>query len=921
MFLILMLVLVRLTMSHKTFDINGTQIKERRPPEQEPIKLDPVQRSSSTSNYTKLINSPYVLQHNEASFLIPYLRIRNSTTLMDTYIAPVTRIQTIMSAPTRVITVNASRRIDHNFISCGDIPSTTCIEGSCNGDSVFCASFKCQTDQDQICHILESHISFEIMGQWSNSPIIYNPEITVSSLQDLQDLENTFYQRPKSPLFSFGVWTMLDASMRNFSLPHPIFPESPELHVNDGRIHYHCPARNCLLKYRRRQFVHHVVIKNMTGSLALPMVLRKWRTFQATILSGNHTVHIHVTLDPLHPCRDHSFLNSYEEWKNQLLCYQDKFAKLSWYLFILACIILGTTMVTLMSRIWFLLRCLFSCLVFFVRILHYFFKRGTRSVLRWLLTLQERRPIRRNRLFQYPVGYGLALLCIVFLSPFSEACTDAAISTSEIRKCLQGDQRTTCKLSFDTTITLPDIDHIMCLHLHDDSGDPLHDIVVRVNYTSLTCRIPTVRQYYTRNYTAVVTFRHSCTGANTGCQGDVCLQVQPNDNPAGHFDRLTMSSPGISSCQEVPGGWSNTCFLVDNSCLFIRKYLSLGTEIYEVRKPTGTIHCQSDFEVTWTGKTGRPLHFQLEEEGEADHQGMSVSFIGRFDTPTIILGENAIVKANDHKWWTQVSISGDPQAGLVGDLQTSSEHHPKADNSVFSKDIFKSCNIANNRVKCVFGRTGITNLLNLAKPFPYILPDYTIDTDNDFLIFKMNKSPAVQLRLMTPDFISITRTTREVCPKGSYRSTSGCHSCPLGVTIVLSLYSTCFDGMVRVSYVSSSATFTLTTTSLYITRTEQTYDLFGHSSTNLMDGTLSLRNTKHFLNFTIKDELEDPILDIGDDVVLGESVEANANTSFKLPWFPTFWPSFTVITLLFIVVGFCLILPLVINVISRFFLR
>ena len=330
-----------------------------------------------------------------------------------------------------------------------------------------------------------------------------------------------------------------------------------------------------------------------------------------------------------------------------------------------------------------------------------------------------------------------------------------------------------------------------------------------------------------------------------------------------------------------------------NSCLFMRKYLATTQTVYEVRRPTGTIHCESYFKVTWTGHEEEPFEFDIEEGGMAARMGLEISYVGRFDTPTIVLGNRALVKSPTTQWWEVATTQGSPKFGVIGDLQLPTKFYNNPANVNFDPLIFRSCNVGNEDIICATGETGVQKLLRSKRVLPYDTAQFRVSADNDHLRYHMRASPAVTLRLKAPEAIKIRRRIQEVCPKGSVELISGCYSCEMGVTIQLAIYSTCHRGVVHLSL--SAGPLQLTSRSLSITRNMESYDIFAHSNVKAVEQQLLITAGKHTLELKLRHTLHDPVVSVADHLALGQSLRQTA-TPANGWWSPLQFSFFSDIT-------------------------
>ena len=847
--------------------------------------------------YAKKFVSPYQPATTPNSFIIPYVRIRNHTTRLDTYYAPLEQIQTLLGPPVVRDAYDPTVDIDEHFLDCGGRITSLCESGQCNGDPVFCQYFSCDQEADHVCTILKSRVSFQYFGYKSHHPLTIDTNVDISSVATLGELEHKYHSFQNVSSITAGIMQMIAPDMLHYKLtpPPPLSDDPPAVYVDHTALNYDCPSADCHIAIKKRHFVHHLQLANKSGTIELPAVMQAWRAFKVVMTSGRHKQTFSVHLSPLNPCAEEHFSSWYSQWVTKMSCYQERLSTASWYIFTAVTLTTGALILTILSKLLFALRILISILVFLFRLTWFYLKRFLRYVIRKLPQLPNFHipdNIPRPRRFRIPrMPPAMAIIGLLILFPVAFACSDALITQSTVEDCHDGGDMTSCSVSFDATITLPDLDHLTCINLVDPKDDPTQAVEVRINYTSLVCSVPTELLYFTRNYTAFIASRQSCVGAGTGCSSTNCLDTQPQDNPGAHFEKTIMDYPGTSSCMEVGGGWFRGCFLLgENSCLFMRRYLATTQKVYEVRKPTGTIHCQSFFTVTWTGQEEDPFQFEIEESGTAARQGLEISFIGRFDTPTIVLGNRALIKSANTQWWEVAAPQGSPKYGTVGDLQLPTKYYSTPINVHFDPLIFRSCNQADEQLICASGETGVQRLHKSKRVLPYNTAQFRVSADTDHLRFHMRASPAVTLRLKAPEFIKIRRKVQEVCPKGSVELVSGCYSCEMGVTVQLALYSTCHRGVVHLSL--SPGPLQLTSRSLSISRNLESYDIFAHSNTKSLEQTLHIKAGAHKLNLKLRHTLHDPVISVADHLALGQTLRQTANPTGNW-WSPFAFPVFS----------------------------
>jgi hypothetical protein len=419
-----------------------------------------------------------------------------------------------------------------------------------------------------------------------------------------------------------------------------------------------------------------------------------------------------------------------------------------------------------------------------------------------------------------------------------------------------------CTLSVDAEISVAGLHQRVCLDLIDKEA-PGMATQLMVNYTGLDCSVPLALEYYTGNYSAHATSAHLCTGSNRGCARDNCLQVPPQGNIYQLFGWQATQWPGQNGCTEVPGGWENSCGTIDNACVFWRKYFVPSMDLYEVMVPSGVITCRSTFEIHWTSaeelSTVESPAVELTEHEEATFRGFQVSLLGRFDTPTVELGQKRLIQGPKDAYWSNAAPLNQPSRGYPGDIQYSSKN-VSVTTTIYDPDIFRHCAVGNNRLACTFGQSGLTHLVETGaeQRLPQERPAYRLWASTNVLVFSMRESPAIRLRLRTPTPVNVRRRAQEVCPETTLLSATGCHSCSLGIQLVLTARSSCHAGLALVT----SSSLDLTTRSVPLTTEWTNVNIYGYAAAAAVDDTLQICAGRHCSALPVAFIADEPTIEL-----------------------------------------------------------
>lgn len=215
----------------------------------------------------------------------------------------------------------------------------------------------------------------------------------------------------------------------------------------------------------------------------------------------------------------------------------------------------------------------------------------------------------------------------------------------------------------------------------------------------------------------------------------------------------------------------------------------------------------------------------------------SLQIIGTFSGSLTEFGSNSVIIsiANGEAWYGQASLVNSPVAGSIGEVQGQNwqamengasyfGYNPPqglSDGSQFFHGVPEwnylkydpsliQASYGGQSTNYAFAGSALNSLLGLYPKFPQTIGGNLWDV-NALLISSttgiysanmssiLSSSAAVYVTLGCTNSITVTRTINVVCPVASYLNASGCYTCTMGSTVLISAKSVCSDGPVIVS--------------------------------------------------------------------------------------------------------------------------
>jgi uncharacterized membrane protein len=429
------------------------------------------------------------------------------------------------------------------------------------------------------------------------------------------------------------------------------------------------------------------------------------------------------------------------------------------------------------------------------------------------------RPPRANKSLLTLVLVALKCIGAQVVDP---GCTDGGIFPATFTNCLVNGPIETCNVTFTALSTLSFIGAKTCIVLQDSNSGTSTSI--EVTYDSNRKIASITREYYTRDWFIIAQSNKNCYG--NGCSSSKCDKFDRDQEPVGaRLDSVNVKNhPGGQYCYRACGCASCGCANCADSCV----YHGFGTHttgaIFDVRG----IGTQTNYPVVNVKVSdvdqNRTSNFRLSTNAIADFNGVKITVLGQLDSPNVDFGVQKLIinLANNTAYLRGAAEPSFPQSGMIGDIQAQNRENFATPTRTSFKIDEKIAAFSQGTSSASYTSAvpGIRSLLP-SDALPKLISGQLWKFENGSLHSDITFGPTVILKLESIGSFRVKRNVVAVCPVAVIGETTGCFSCPSGMSTVVTLHSVCAPGPVQIT--ADEAFVTVTTPSLPITMTPTEY--------------------------------------------------------------------------------------------------
>uniref|UniRef100_A0A1I7WVR7 Integrase catalytic domain-containing protein n=1 Tax=Heterorhabditis bacteriophora TaxID=37862 RepID=A0A1I7WVR7_HETBA len=331
-----------------------------------------------------------------------------------------------------------------------------------------------------------------------------------------------------------------------------------------------------------------------------------------------------------------------------------------------------------------------------------------------------------------------------------------------------------CQYDTSTILTVSPNNQTLCLSFLDSMKQVVGSLQITIPPIHLLCRYKSL--FFTQDHTFRYPFIKRCSLMRP-CANNYCETIKPED-PIPELSNDINNTIGFSYCMETCG-----CFLCTPACLFYRiipDYTSRN--IYEV------FTCSTyDTEIN----TMISLQFNEHSPGQ-DSVWNNISFnVVSTSLPTMpILSTSYLrdIRSNQIRI-LPLNPVGEPQAGVIGQLQCQSKLDAEQSNCIFDPNVCK-CQSAADTVTCQCTSFNHSQLL-LDNEFalPLSLGNVNLRIDNERILkAEVTSSTTTQLQITISNLRTVLKRHDNTC-NVTASSFYGCYHCSVGAIGNLTCYT------------------------------------------------------------------------------------------------------------------------------------
>jgi hypothetical protein len=482
----------------------------------------------------------------------------------------------------------------------------------------------------------------------------------------------------------------------------------------------------------------------------------------------------------------------------------------------------------------------------------------------------------------------------------TSACSSGVFIPSSYLNCQVNGDVEVCDVQFSLTTTLQNIGYASCFSIvkPNNQSDVLATGVI--NFLSSNAQVGLSYQYTTMHWTGVQSSVHRCSGAGPcpeGCTGiynnDISAQGQVNSAQVQEFIGQSRCDRGCG-CVSCGG-----CFLCDQSCVYSRYSIlpsiwnntvtcggpfnsqcnyssTIESDLFvQVYQPI-SYNTQPIVSLTIYNSVGNVIYSTTASiTGNVYQAGpYNLQVIGSLSGPLTLFSDNYVMLSvsDGTAYYGPASKANGPVAGSIGEVQgqnwkammlgavyygytvptgstTTSVFNGLSEWNYLKYDpSIVAASIGGQTTHYNFVNSALAGLIENYPKFPMQISGnlwnvYSTHQDTDTQLYSaymnstLSSSPAIIVSMTTNQVVSLARNVNVVCPVGQYLNATGCFSCVMGSTILISVKSACSIGPVVVSSDNSAIiinTNVLIINSSFSTFSVNVYTPFSTNSFNLI---------------------------------------------------------------------------------------
>jgi hypothetical protein len=225
-------------------------------------------------------------------------------------------------------------------------------------------------------------------------------------------------------------------------------------------------------------------------------------------------------------------------------------------------------------------------------------------------------------------------------------------------------------------------------------------------------------------------------------------------------------------------------------------------------------------------------------------------------------------------------------AGHIGDVQSatlSGFTNPTPTSFRFAHGIAESY-LGGGTATYSFSSPGIHGI-GILPQLPTLQAGVLWGVSQDYTLIGIDPTPgAIVLTLTTNQPVTFTKLINEICPKVSFLNVTGCYNCAAGVSIYVSILSTCLDGTVVIKEVGIDKEVEVVTMSMSITRTVSIQKVIITTERKHLDIEMTFQSGPNIDKIHVVATLDEPPDLVGDDGQVIVRNETGSSNNFN-DWF------------------------------------
>jgi len=430
----------------------------------------------------------------------------------------------------------------------------------------------------------------------------------------------------------------------------------------------------------------------------------------------------------------------------------------------------------------------------------------------------------------------ITLATILMLLKIVGACNTGSLVPTTFSQCENDGIAQSCELEFNLDFILAGLGYQQCFTLTDTSTNTAY-ATFQVTYVNMSYVGNLINQYYTGDWTLQSDSGWVCPAGSTCCTySDACVDSSGDNQPfngasdptgCGYVsDETILSWPGITTCYVRGACAGNGCFYCTSSCVFSRFAIIPNGPAFLVAK-VNQFALSVFINVSYTDGLGNTEYYV----GPATTEPQN---IGPFTVAMNFLGAGGAVSGGSYliqgsrAWTGSVAQVNGPVCGQIGELQSNDPNFPNDPSQ--TAFIFDYSCVSDQQETHAVVYSSPNSALTRTLPFMTALP-YTDGSAQWFfnqrgqIIGSATGGNPISLEISTASnkTFTVARSIQTVCPKIiGLVSSGGCFSCTIGCSVVLTMVSTCLQGIATVNMVATDGS-TVNTPAIVLLTTQSNY--------------------------------------------------------------------------------------------------